>query len=199
MTKNICVYCSSSNHVDKKFFIAAQELGAKIVQKGYGLVYGGTNTGLMGEIAKAVCSLNGKVIGIIPQKIKDHGLAFDCVSELIITENMRQRKELMERHSDIFIAMPGGFGTLEELFEILTSGQLGFHSKPVAIINVNGFYDNLKKQLDFMVNEKMLLEPHAKIAQFVNTPEDALEALNNYTAPKVEKWIDDIRKDNGHL
>jgi uncharacterized protein (TIGR00730 family) len=110
---------------------------------------------------------------------------------------MQQRKAKMAELADGFIALPGGFGTLEELFEVLTAAQLGFHKKPIAIINTNGFYNFLKSHINNMITEKMVLAPHAAIAQFVDTPTQALQVMQNYKAPVLEKWIDDIKKENG--
>lgn len=196
--KNICVYCSSNLGSNGIYLETAQHLGELLGKQGYNLVYGGANVGLMRATAEKVLENGGKVTGVITHFLAQKHLTQKNITKLITVETMQERKAKMAEIADAFIVLPGGFGTLEELFEILTAGQLGFHEKPVAIINTNGFYNFLQKQLEFMVNERMLLEPHAKIAQLVNTPEQAINALKNYKAPVVEKWIDDIRKENGH-
>lgn len=189
MNKNICVYCSSSNNVDKKFFYVAQELGVKIVKNGYGLVYGGTDIGLMGEVAKSACSINGKVIGVIPQKIKDHGLANECITELIVTENMRQRKELMEKHSDVFIAMPGGFGTLEEIIEMIVAKQLGYHQKPLIFLNTDGFYNPLYQMFEQYYNYNFAKSVYRDLFYSANNVDDVFSYLANYEEKEVVlKW-----------
>lgn len=197
--KNICVYCSSNLGDNKIYVKIAQELGTLLGNNGFNLIYGGANVGLMRATAEKVLEHGGKVTGVITHFLAQKHLTQTNITELITVETMQERKAKMAELADAFVVLPGGFGTLEELFEILTAGQLGFHKKPVAIININGFYDLLQKQLDFMVQEKMLLEPHAKIAQFVNSPIEAIEALQAYEAPVIEKWIDDIRKENGHI
>lgn len=197
--KNICVYCSSNLGANGIYIEVAQKLGKLLGNSGYNLVYGGANVGLMRATAEKVLEHGGKVTGVITHFLAQKHLTQKNITELITVETMQERKAKMAEMADAFIVLPGGFGTLEELFEILTAGQLGFHDKPVAIINTNNFYDFLKQQLDMMVSERMLLEPHANIAQFVNTPEEAIDALKKYEAPVIEKWIDDIRKENGHI
>lgn len=197
--KNICVYCSSNLGANGIYIEVAQKLGKLLGNSGYNLVYGGANVGLMRATAEKVLEHGGKVTGVITHFLAQKHLTQKNITELITVETMQERKAKMAEMADAFIVLPGGFGTLEELFEILTAGQLGFHDKPVAIINTNNFYDFLKQQLDMMVSERMLLEPHANIAQFVNTPKEAIDALKKYEAPVIEKWIDDIRKENGHI
>jgi uncharacterized protein (TIGR00730 family) len=178
---------------------AAKKLGVELANNNMELIYGGANVGLMKAIAEEVIAHGGKVTGVITHFLAQKHLTQKNITQLIAVETMQERKVKMAELADAFIVLPGGFGTLEEIFEILTAAQLGFHKKPVAIINTNGYYNFLKLQLEHMVNEKMLLKPHAAIAQFVETPEEAIKALQSYTAPVVEKWIEDIRRENGHF
>lgn len=197
--KRICVFCSSNLGANSEYSKAAKALGTELAKNNMELIYGGANVGLMKTVAEEVISNGGKVTGVITHFLAEKHLTQQNLTELIAVETMQERKAKMADLADAFIVLPGGFGTLEEIFEILTAAQLGFHKKPVAIINSNGYYDLLKQQLEHMVNEKMLLKPHAAIAQFVETPREAIEALRNYSAPIVEKWIDDIRRENGHF
>ncbi len=141
--KNIAVYCGSGSGNNPDYALAAQSLGQKMAEHGYGLVYGGGDVGLMGTIADAVIASGKDVIGVIPQALYDLELAHLGLKELLVVDTMHERKALMMKHADAFVAMPGGIGTLEELFEVLTWFQLKFHHKPVGVLNVNGYYDQL--------------------------------------------------------
>jgi uncharacterized protein (TIGR00730 family) len=143
MGMNVCVFCASSDRVADVFFDAAGELGRALAHGGHTLVYGGGDIGLMGCLARANHDAGGKIIGVIPQFMVDKELAYEPADELIITEDMRERKSIMDQRADAFIALPGGFGTLEELIEIVTLRQLRVHDKPIALINTAGFYDSL--------------------------------------------------------
>jgi len=197
--KRICVFCSSNLGTKSEYSKIAKELGTVLAKNGLELIYGGANVGLMKVVAEEVLAQKGKVTGIITHFLAQKHLTQNNITELIAVNTMQERKAKMADLADAFIVLPGGFGTLEEIFEVLTAAQLGFHKKPVAIINICGYFDFLKMQLEHMVKEKMLLEPHASIVQFVATPEMAIEVLQNYTAPIIEKWIDDIRRENGHI
>jgi hypothetical protein len=175
--RNICVYCASSNHVDRAFFGVADEMGAAIAQRAGTLVYGGGHVGLMGAVARAVHAHGGKVVGVIPQSMVDVELAYREADELIVTENMRQRKQVMEDRSDAFVALPGGFGTLEELFEILTHRQLGYHNKPIVIVNAHGFYDPLVELFDHMYEHRFAREKYRETYDVVGTVGEVFEVL----------------------
>lgn len=151
--KSICVYCGSSLGKDKRYVDAATELGMALADSGIRLVYGGARIGIMGAVAQACLSKGGSVTGIIPQFLDQVEITNTDVTELIQTKNMHERKTAMVEHSDGFIALPGGFGTLEELSEILTWAQLGLVKKPIGILNVNGFYDHLLELFNHMLNE----------------------------------------------
>jgi len=144
----VTVYCSSSKAVASVYFQAARELGAQLAASGWTLVYGGNNVGTMGALADAVRAAGGKVVGITPRLLVDKGIADTKCHELTITEGMRERKQLMEQRGDAFIAMPGGIGTLEEIFEIMVGRHLGFHNKPIVLLNIEGYYGPLLEMLE---------------------------------------------------
>jgi hypothetical protein len=177
----------------------ASELGKLMARNNYRLIYGGANVGLMRSTAEAVLANGGEAVGVITTFLAEKHLTQKGLQELILVETMQERKVKMAELADGFIVMPGGFGTLEEVFEVLTAAQLGFHKKPVVFLNIAGYYNLLKAQLELMVDQKMLLGPHAAIAQFADTPEQAIELLYQYKAPVIEKWIDDVRRNSGHI
>ncbi|RZK84382.1 MAG: TIGR00730 family Rossman fold protein [Pedobacter sp.] len=154
--KRVTVFCASSFGTDPEFEKQAFLLGKTLADNGIGLVYGGANVGLMGAVANGALQGNGEVIGVLPHFLQQKELAHNGLTELILVETMHERKTKMNDLSDGVIALPGGFGTLEELFEILTWGQLGLHKKPVAILNSNGFYNELIAFIDTMVNKGVL-------------------------------------------
>lgn len=143
MPLRICVYSSSSERLSQPYQNAAVELAECMAKRGHTLVYGGGNIGLMGIMARTMHLHGGRVVGVIPEKLRERELAYDLADELIVTSNMRDRKAEMEARSDAFIALPGGFGTLEELVEVITLRLLEYHAKPVALVNINGYYDAL--------------------------------------------------------
>jgi uncharacterized protein (TIGR00730 family) len=154
--KRVCVFCGSNAGIRPEYGIAAQELATVLARRGLGLVYGGGKVGLMGMLADSMLEAGGEVIGVIPQSLVAKEVAHRGVSELRIVDTMHQRKALMNDLSDAFIALPGGFGTLEEFFEILTWSQLGIHGKPSGLLNVSGYYDSLLAMLDHAVSEQFL-------------------------------------------
>ncbi len=154
--KRVCVFCGSSAGIRPEYGFAAQALATELVRRGLGLVYGGGNVGLMGLLADSMLAAGGEVIGVIPQSLLAREVGHRGVTELRVVDTMHQRKALMNDLSDAFIALPGGFGTLEEFFEILTWSQLGIHAKPCGLLNVSGYYDNLLAMLDHAVTERFL-------------------------------------------
>ena len=156
--KSLCVYCASSDRVEQRYFAAAEETGREIARRGWALVYGGGKTGLMGAVARGTKAGGGKVIGVIPEFMKARELEFTEADELISVITMRERKMLMETRADAFVALPGGWGTLEELLEILTLAHLETLHKPVVILNQDGYYDDLLRFFDRMVAEKFMRE-----------------------------------------
>lgn len=179
MNRSICVFCSSSNNVKTCFFEEAKELGEIIAGKGYTLVYGGAEVGLMGTLAKSVHANGGEVVGVIPSKLKDKEVAYVKADELVVTKDMRDRKTIMEERSDAFIALPGGFGTLEEIFEIMTLRMLKYHSKPIIIVNSNNFYDLLIKLLDYIISEQFAKPTSTQHYKIVANPEEAISYIEN--------------------
>jgi hypothetical protein len=154
--KSITVYCSSSKHVAPPYFAAARELGGAIAARGWQLVYGGNRVGTMGALADAARAGGAKVIGITPQLLVDKGIADQECDELIVTQGMRDRKALLEQRGDAFVALPGGIGTFEEIFDILVGRQLGYHGKPIVLLNIAGYYDPLIELLEHGLREQFV-------------------------------------------
>lgn len=196
--KTVCVFCASNLGANIEYQNVATEFGSVLAVRGLDLVYGGANVGLMRCVAEAAMAGGSKVTGVITEFLAGRELAQTGLEQMIVVGSMPERKATMERISDGFVVLPGGFGTMDEMFEILSGGQLGFHKKPLVVLNINGFYNHLKVQLEFMVGQKMLLPQHAAMVQFADTPTEAIDKLFGYQAPVVGKWIDDIRRDNGH-
>jgi len=188
LEKGICVYCSSSDAVGEKYFAAAQALGKLIGEKRYRLIYGGATVGLMGAVAQAVLDAGGRVTGIIPEKIQF--LENGAVDELIVSKDLRDRKREMEARADAFIALPGGFGTLEEVLEILTLKQLNYHDKPIVFIDTEGFYTDLKGMFQRIYEDRFTKERYRDFYHFATVPEEAMSYIENYTPPEfVKKWF----------
>ena len=185
----VCVYCGSNFGTDPAFREAATTVGDLLAQQGRGLGYGGGGVGLMGVIADAVIAGGGEVIGVIPRKLVELEKEHRGLSKLIETDTMHERKRLMMEHADGFLVLPGGYGTLEELFEVIAWLQLGFHSKPIGLLNVAGFYDAMLVQLDHMT-EKGLLKPQHRALLLVET--DAarlLERMATFEPIDAVKWL----------
>jgi uncharacterized protein (TIGR00730 family) len=150
---SVTVFCGSSNVVDEKYFAAAGELGEKMARRGWRLVYGGGSVGLMGVLSRAVLAHGGHVTGVIPKVLLDLGVGEANVSELIVTDGLRDRKAIMDERGEAFVALPGGLGTLEEVLEALTLKQLGYHTKPVAVLDMDGYFDPLWRQIQRGIDE----------------------------------------------
>ena len=162
----VTVYCSSSRHVDGVYTKAAHDLGAAIAARNWILVYGGNHIGCMGTLADAARAAGGKVTGITPQLLLDDGIADEKCDELVVTSGMRERKELLEQRGDAFVTLPGGLGTFEEVFEIIVARMLGYHSKPIVLLNVNGYYAPLLAMIEHGI-EQRFIKPKARDAYFV--------------------------------
>lgn len=189
MSRNICVFSSSSDAIDPAFFALAEELGGEMARRGHALVYGGTNVGLMGAVARAVRQGGGKVVGVIPKFIADRGLAYDAATELIITNDLRQRKATMEARADAFVALPGGFGTLEEVLEIITLKQLRQHTKAVVFLNPGGYYDPLSVLFEHMYEKRFAKAAYRSMYQFAADVRSALDYMEQYQPPVLPaKW-----------
>lgn len=186
--RRICVYCGSNTGARAVYTEAARQLADLLVREGLELVYGGASKGIMGVIADRVLEQGGIVHGVIPQSLFDKEIAHERLSELHVVESMHQRKTLMADLSDGFIAMPGGFGTLEEIIEAVTWGQLRFHDKPCGLLNVDGYFDGLLGWLDHAVAEGFLREENRGMLLADRRPAPLLEALRRYRPAAVEKW-----------
>jgi uncharacterized protein (TIGR00730 family) len=186
MPLNVCVYCSSSDVIEPAYFDVATQLGRTLAARGDVLIYGGANVGLMGAVARAMRQNHGRVVGIIPQFMANRGLAFAPADELILTRDMRERKAAMEARADAFIALPGGFGTLEEMLEVITLKQLQQHTKPVVFLNTNGFYDPLAALFDHMREQHFAKSYSKALYHFAPAVEDAFNYLDNYEPPQLE-------------
>lgn len=187
---SITVFCGSNSGFRGEYAEAARQLGALFVREGIGLVYGGGKVGLMGIIADQVMNLGGRVTGIIPESLEKKEVGHRDVTELLVVGSMHERKALMAERADGFIAMPGGIGTFEEFFEILTWAQLGFHQKPCAILNISGYYDGLLALCDQAVNEGFLRREHRRLILEDSDPERLLAKMKDFTPSTLEKWLD---------
>ena len=189
--KSICIFCGANFNGDPVLKQTVEQLAEIMVSHDMALVFGGGKVGVMGLLAEAILSRRGKAIGVIPQFLMDKEVGHTGLTELHIVENMHQRKQLMSDLCDGIIMLPGGFGTLEEFFEVLTWLQLGLHNKPIGVLNVNGFYDFLLKQMDVMV-EQQFLKPANR--ELVITSADAIELVSlmeNFSAKPDEVWFRD--------
>ena len=193
MAKSICVYCSSSDAIQEVYFHAAAELGKLIAESGYELVYGGGNVGLMRAAAEAVHAHGGRVVGVIPGFMRDRGLAYDAADEMVVTSTMRERKAAMESRADAFVALPGGFGTLEEMMEVLTLKQLRRHRKPVVFLNTQGFYDGLQALFEHMFQEQFVSAQSRSLYHFAARPTDVMDYIAGYTYQELPvKWHEPV-------
>lgn len=188
--KSVCVYCGSNSGSRPAYTQSARELGQILAQRRIRLVYGGGRVGLMGTIADAVLAAGGEVTGVIPESLVAREVAHRGLKDLRIVPSMHQRKALMAELSDAFIALPGGFGTLEEFAEILTWAQLGLHRKPHGIINIDGFYDSLLAFFDHAVAEKFVRQSHRDLVISDPDPARLLDLLATARPPSLDKWID---------
>jgi uncharacterized protein (TIGR00730 family) len=191
--KSICVFCGSSRGENEIYTKAAKKLGRLMVSEGITLIYGGAKVGLMGVIADEVLANGGKTIGVIPDFFSDKEIAHTQLTELIYVKSMAERKAILAELSDAFIAMPGGFGTLDELFEMMTSSQLDLHKKPVGILNVYHFYDSLIAQVDRMQADQFMKPIHRQMLLDDENPTNLIEKMRNYKPPSQEKWIRKIK------
>jgi uncharacterized protein (TIGR00730 family) len=186
---SVCVFLGSNPGKSPGFAAAARGLGQVLAGRGLTLVYGGSNVGLMGLLADAALAAGGRVVGVIPAALRDKELSHPGLSELHVVGSMHERKALMAQRADAFIALPGGLGTLEELCEMLTWGQLGFHSKPCGILDVDGYWDGLEALLASMAAHGFLKAEHQAMLLRATDPADLLAAFATYVPPRSKKWI----------
>lgn len=194
--RRVCVYAGSSPGARAEFATAARELGTLLAQRGIGVVYGGGNVGLMGALADAALAAGGEVIGIIPHSLAAKELAHAGVTRLDAVETMHERKARMAAESDGFIALPGGIGTIEELFEALTWLQLGLHAKPIGLLNIAGYYDRLLAFLETMETERFIRTEHRAMLLVESESARVLDRLLTFSAPAADKWLDRFAAEN---
>ena len=190
--KRLCIYCGSSPGSRPEYAAAANLCGQTLAQRGIGIVYGGGNTGMMGKVANAALAAGGEVIGVIPHHLADKELAHTSATQIIRVNSMHERKQMMADLSDGFIILPGGIGTLEELFETYTWLQLGLHNKPIGILNVAGFFDHMLALLDHMVADRFLKADHRAMLVVDDDMEGLLERMSAFVAPDANKWLDTV-------
>ena len=187
--KSICVFCGGNPGARPSYGAAARRLGEFMAERGMSLVYGGAQVGLMGVIADAVLGGGGEVLGVIPTFLAGKEIAHQGLTELRIVSSMHERKALMAERADAFVALPGGFGTLDELFEILTWAQLGLHQKPCGVLNVDGYFDGLLSYLDHATAEQLIKAEHREMLIAATDPTELLSRMSRYQAKAVTKWM----------
>lgn len=187
--KSITVFCGSSFGSEEIYKEQAYLVGKTLAKENISLIYGGANVGLMGAVADGTIEHEGKAIGVLPRFLQSKEIAHTNLTELILVETMHERKTKMNELSDGMIVLPGGYGTLEEFFEMITWAQLGLHKKPIAILNINGFYDDLIKMVQTMVDKGFLKQINQEMLLVSDSIDELLEKMKNYQAPTVGKWI----------
>jgi uncharacterized protein (TIGR00730 family) len=188
--KRVCVFSGSSPGADLAYRAAATDLGHRVAERGIELVYGGASVGLMGAVADAALEGGGHVIGVIPQSLVDREIAHPGLGDLHVVDSMHERKAVMAELADAFVALPGGVGTLEELFEVYTWNQLGLHAKPLGLFNVRGYFDGLARFLDHAVAERFVTPQHRSMLLVEEQLDVLLDGLAAWDAPSQPKWID---------
>jgi uncharacterized protein (TIGR00730 family) len=187
--QRVCVFCGSNVGNDPAYRQAAEDMGTAIARRGWGLVYGGGSVGLMGVVANAVLAAGGAVIGVIPEMLATKELLHTGVTKMHVAPTMHARKALMEQSADAFVALPGGYGTFEELLEIITWAQLGLHAKPIGLLNICGFYDGLTAFFDHAIAAGFIKTRHRSLIVTAPTPCELLDRLATHEMPQVKKWI----------
>jgi uncharacterized protein (TIGR00730 family) len=195
----ICVFCGAASGRAPTYAATARDLGELLAERGIGLVYGGGNVGLMGEVADAVLDAGGQAIGVIPQQLVDREIAHAGLTELHVVENLHQRKALMAELADAFLTLPGGIGTMEELFEVWSWGKLGLHSKPCGLLNVDGYFDSLRTLADQMVTKGFLEPEYRKMLLIEEQPSVLLDRLAAYVPPGRWRAADLLASKDGNV
>lgn len=188
--RRICIFCGSSPGSDPEYLTIAREVGTLLAEQNIDVVYGGAKVGLMGAVADAALAAGGKVLGVIPMRLMHREVAHDKLTELFVVESMHARKTMMAHLSDAFMALPGGWGTLEEVFEITTWTQLGYHQKPVGMLDAKGYYARIREFVAHAAGEGFLRPEHRKILHFADTPRELLDTLERAWVPSVPKYMD---------
>jgi uncharacterized protein (TIGR00730 family) len=188
--RRVCIFCGSNNGARTVYVDAARAMGTALARRRIGLVYGGGRVGLMGVVADAVMAGGGEVIGVIPEALVAKEVAHEGLPDLRVVGSMHERKALMAELADAFVALPGGYGTLEEFCEVVTWAQLGLHRKPCGLLNVGGFYDRLLALFDHAVAEHFVRPAHRSLVLEEHDPEHLLDLLASYRPPALEKWLD---------
>jgi uncharacterized protein (TIGR00730 family) len=188
--KNICIFCGSNSGEGAAYVVAAQAMVRAIADAGMGIVFGGGNIGLMGVVAEAGLAAGVRVIGVTPRRLLEREMVHKALTELHVVESMHERKVMMAEMSDAFIALPGGMGTLDEFFEMVTLNQLGVQSKPSGLLNVEGYFDHLRAFLDHAVAERFVNPAHRDMIVLDDDPRRMIEKMRNWTMPQTSKWMD---------
>lgn len=193
--KSICVFCGSADGLEQSYYDAAFEMGKTLAERGITLVFGAGRTGMMGALAEGVLSKKGQIIGVVPVGLESPQLVYTSgLTRIEIVENIQVRKARMNELADAFIALPGGFGTMDELFEVLTWSQIGLHKKPAALLNTNGYYDNLLDWIDRAYADHYIYEEHLALFVVDQKPAGLLDRLEKYVFPdKIDRWL--VRED----
>jgi len=187
--RRVCVFCGSSAGEGSPYLEAVSRLGGTLAERGIGLVYGGSRMGLMGRLAQTVLDAGGEVTGIMPRALMNREVAHSGIQEMIFTDSMHDRKSEMVARSDAFVAAPGGLGTLEAFFEVLTWGQLGFHRKPCGILDVDGYYEALGHLLEHAAHEGFIQSSHRDMVLIDDSPGRLLDRFASYAPPEVPRWL----------
>jgi len=188
--RRIAIYCGSSGGIGPHYLDAARAVGTYLAHHGIDVVYGGGRVGMMGAVASAALGAGGKVYGVIPEKLKTREIAHDGLTELHVVDGMHSRKTMMANMADAFIALPGGWGTLEEIFEVVTWTQLNYHKKPVGLLNVRGYYDHLIKFLDHATADGFIRSIHRPLLTSSDSLEELLDKMAKTIIPDIGRWID---------
>jgi uncharacterized protein (TIGR00730 family) len=187
---SVCVFCGSNSGANSLYLHAARSVGEALARRGITVVFGGGRVGMMGALADSALAAGGRVVGVIPRSLVAREVGHNGVTELVVVDTMHQRKALMGDLSEGFLALPGGFGTLEELFEVITWSQLGIHAKPCGLLNVAGYFDSLLGFLDHAVAEQFLKPEHRELLIIEEDPEALLDRMESFHPPVLEKWLD---------
>lgn len=193
--KWVCVFCASAAGASSAYLQAATELGRRIAERGYGLLYGGATVGAMGAVADAALTAGGEVVGVIPDVIREREIDHKGLTELYVVRTMHERKALLSSRADAFLALPGGYGTMDEFIEIVTWAQLRIHAKPCVLVNVGGFWDGLLRFLDHTVREGFIVPENRRLVQVADDPEDALRVVEKTWRERDENPVHDARLD----